>query len=708
MFDVAKQIGKVNVNTALGEVFRWFSNDKNLCVTPDAKEFAAALLSRGVHVQCAFADPRIAQWLLDPDDKRQMTIAELAGPFGVVLTPCANTPSIMISRGVGAVACTPALTVRIGAVWPEAFIAVPLTAVLLHRLEVQGLLQSFWDVEMPIAVLLAWMEYFGIALDPRDPHHTYSHALYKLAALEQRVREIVGRRVLLSSAEDVGRALFEDLGLPLPPGVRFRRKNNGRIAYRSSAEILKKLSSHPVVEHIIEHRRLAHAARRFESLAQAGEVPHPDPLCAACVATGAVIEAQHQSGCRLFQRVRTDLAQTATATGRLATCPGSQPLLQLENAFEVSQVWRPSLHDELIVGKVAEVGARVFMTVASEAPPRARQLREGVLACAVGSESCNDVFMPGDQPLSAYWVACGWSAYASPAYASSVRQVRVRLGTSVLSYPADQVWRLAAPVSVSAETPPLVMNPRSLLVADAGYVLLSVDYSQLEVRLMAHFSQDDRFVQILHSDGDVFRHIASGWLRKSEEDVTAEERSGAKRICYGLVYGIGAAKLADELGISRTQAKEFQASFSREFPGIEKWIQACCEQARQCGYVETLQGRRRFLPMLAASAVTARSHAERQAVNTCCQASAADLVKIAMLSIHERLRRLHVHDAPGKCRMAARMLLQIHDELLLEVDMARLDEVRQLVTSEMVAVGQGLLVPLKVKWRTGPSWGSLC
>lgn len=223
---------------------------------------------------------------------------------------------------------------------------------------------------------------------------------------------------------------------------------------------------------------------------------------------------------------------------------------------------------------------------------------------------------------------------------------------------------------------------------------------------MTHFSQDAHLVRILHGDGDVFRHIAAGWLRKAEEAVTAEERSGAKQICYGLVYGMGSGRLAAELGISRTQAQDFQTSFAREFPGIDTWIGICRERARRCGYVETLQGRRRFLPALAAEARDARMHAERQAVNTVCQASAADLVKVAMLSVHRRLRKMHSHGG-GCCQPAARLMLQIHDELLLEVRVDRADEVREMVVAEMVGAGRDLLVPLEVKWRTGASWGSL-
>eukprot|EP00933_Yihiella_yeosuensis_P017389 TRINITY_DN14533_c0_g1_i1.p1 TRINITY_DN14533_c0_g1~~TRINITY_DN14533_c0_g1_i1.p1 ORF type:complete len:410 (+),score=91.99 TRINITY_DN14533_c0_g1_i1:108-1232(+) len=372
--------------------------------------------------------------------------------------------------------------------------------------------------------------------------------------------------------------------------------------------------------------------------------------------------------------------------------------------------------------------------MSTDAPPKKRRLRQGQLE-AICASTCADPIAGGPLPplptsssassssssssstlvnpsttssLAAYWSSRGWKAYEDEGYTKSVRQVLVRHGSGPpLAYPSDQVWRLAAPVEVTEETPMLQVNVRSLLVAEPGYLLMSLDYSQIEVRLMAHFSGDPRFVEILHRGGDVFRHVAAGWLQKSESEVTAEERSGAKRICYGLIYGMGAGRLATDLGISKNQAMEFQASFMREFSGIANWVSSCQQQARQCGYVETLNGRRRFLPELAARSHTTRAHAERQAVNTSCQASAADLVKGAMVSIHRRLKEMRSHGPDGHCRMAGRLLLQIHDELLLEVEESRLHEVREMVIGEMIKAGNHLSVPLQVKWRVGPSWGSL-
>mmetsp|Transcript_66677 Transcript_66677/g.144815 ORF Transcript_66677/g.144815 Transcript_66677/m.144815 type:complete len:510 (+) Transcript_66677:2841-4370(+) len=386
-------------------------------------------------------------------------------------------------------------------------------------------------------------------------------------------------------------------------------------------------------------------------------------------------------------------------------------------SISASPAWPDAQQHPLVQARLQQALAqwhdsRIFATAATSAPPLEPCWREGRLQDVTHVDGgCFGVKFDtgsGRTSLAEYWASHGWSEYRDRGYAEKVHQAMVRHGpSSVLTYPADKVYRLAAPISLDDKVAPsLTVNPRRLLVAEKGHVLLSVDYSQLEVRIMAHFSQDERFVQILHGEGDVFRHVAANWLRKKESSVSAEERSGAKRICYGLIYGIGAGRLSTELGISKAQAAEFQESFMREFSGIAAWIQVCRDAARRNGYIETLHNRRRFLPALSARARTDRSHAERQAVNSTCQASAADLVKAAMLAIHSQLKRLRVREGTS-CRMAARMILQLHDELVFEVREECIDTVRELVVSEMIAAGRDLRVPLQVKWRVGKTFGTL-
>lgn len=546
------------------------------------------------------------------------------------------------------------------------------------------------------------MEHFGIGCETSDPNHTRSHALYKMAAIQEHVKRVVGRQVLLSSSEDVGRALFEDLHLPLPKGAQMRRKASGRLCYKSPQELLKRLLPNPVVSLIMEYRQLVHAVKRIESILRSAEAPRMEPLCPLCSG------AQGSTGPVFTRpRIRTEFVQTGTATGRLATAAGSVPLMCLENAFQINEVVRPSLHQELMQHgpDLQCAGARVFVACASEAPPKQRLLREGVIE-DVSSSFCDQLLPDTDTSVAQYWASRGWHIYNDPSWASAVRQVLIRHGSSVLSYPADQVWRLAAAVDVGDESAKIQVNPRQLLCAEPGHVLLSLDYSQIEIRLMAHFSGDQRLLNILHQGGDVFKQVAAGWLSKSCSDISPEERSGAKRICYSLIYGVGISKLAADLGISTPQARELKASFMKEYAGVASWITTCTEQARQQGFVETVHGRRRFLPGLAAASAAERAHAERQAVNTACQASAADLMKAAMIGIHNRLKQMRSHASDGRCRLVGRILLQIHDELMIEVEESQLREVREVVVSEMIRAGD-LKVPLQVRWKVGRTWGNL-
>lgn len=707
---------------------QWLCDKSRLCISSDAKNLISFILRDGVDPCCSFIEPGIGHWILDPDDKRAFTIMELCREYDV-LVRSSEQPHL-----VGAEEALGGLRSKAAELWRSVFLTLPLMACVLRLLEDQELSYSFLRVEMPIALVLAWMEHVGIACDFYDPQRVHSGILYKLSAIEEHVCEVVGRRVSLTSAEDVGRALFEDLALPCPQGITFKRKNNGKIAYKTPMETLRKLEQHPIVPLILEHRHLTHAVRRIESLVRAVEEPRSDPRCIQCLArhaTSAQVtpnslpQASHtltsnsrpddQGVKRQLRRVRTSFEQTATATGRLATTPGSVPLLSLENAFEIYAVRRPSVHAELLAGRCPEPGTRVFLANASAPPPAPLEMRDGILQ-SVQAVSCAEPFqgvrdgVGGDvsMSLAEYWVRHGWADYAAPARAQSVRQVRVLVGgVTELSFPADQVWRLAAPVAVADDTPMLSVNPRKLLVAEAGWELLSVDYSQLEVRLMAHFSMDPGLVSILRRGDDVFLHIASRWLQKHEDEITAEERSGAKRICYGLVYGVGPQRLADDLGISVSQAMDFQASFAKQFPVLNAWVSSCQETTRREGCIETLYGRRRFLPDIGARSTAARQHAERQAVNTKCQASAADLVKLAMVRIHENLRNMREHTENGTCCMVAHLLLQMHDELLFEVRKDKMDDVRTMVVSEMIKVGSCLNVPLQVRWKVGPTWGSL-
>jgi DNA polymerase theta len=247
---------------------------------------------------------------------------------------------------------------------------------------------------------------------------------------------------------------------------------------------------------------------------------------------------------------------------------------------------------------------------------------------------------------------------------------------------------------------------RSAIVPRPGYVLLTADYAALELRLVAHFANDPQLIALMHVRGvDLFRSIARNiYTLKHESDVSDKQRESAKRIVYGLLYGMGAKSLADDLHCNLVEATLWQEGFYKAFAMVRPWMERVKSECKSTGYVVTLCGRKRYLPSISANNGQAIAQAERQAVNTVCQGSAADLVKMAMNDIGAQLASRR---RQGK---GARLLLQIHDELLLEVPTAELGQVAALVRSAMETAVRStgeLRVPMVVKLKTGASWEQL-
>ena len=235
---------------------------------------------------------------------------------------------------------------------------------------------------------------------------------------------------------------------------------------------------------------------------------------------------------------------------------------------------------------------------------------------------------------------------------------------------------------------------RKGFVPDEGYLFLSADYSQIELRVLAHLSADPAFVEAFRADRDIHRETAARIFGVEAEAVSGGMRDQAKTINFATIYGQGPVALAAQLGISRTQADEFIASYFERFAGVRRYLDEMKEQAKERGYVETLLGRRRYIPEMRSRNPGVRGFGERLATNSPIQGTAADLLKIAMIRLHDRLRSGDT---------GARMLLQVHDELLLEVPEASVEETRRIVSEEMEAAIQ-LDVPLKVDMGVGPSW----
>ena len=235
---------------------------------------------------------------------------------------------------------------------------------------------------------------------------------------------------------------------------------------------------------------------------------------------------------------------------------------------------------------------------------------------------------------------------------------------------------------------------RQAVIPDEGCLFLSADYSQIELRLMAHFSQDPHLVQAFLSGQDIHAATAAKIFNVSIEEVTKEQRRQAKTANFGIIYGISAFGLAQQLDCSRSEAKALIDGYFAAFPGVIDYIEKQKELARQQGYAVTLFGRKRYLPDILSHNATVRSFAERNAVNSPIQGTAADIIKMAMVTIHRRLKE------EG---LKTQMIMQVHDELNFNVPVAEVDRVRDIVVSEMQNVVH-LTVPLIADCGVGTNW----
>jgi DNA polymerase-1 len=236
---------------------------------------------------------------------------------------------------------------------------------------------------------------------------------------------------------------------------------------------------------------------------------------------------------------------------------------------------------------------------------------------------------------------------------------------------------------------------RAFVAPKDEYVLVAADYSQIELRLMAHLSGDAAMRRAFDEGQDIHDFTARQIFNLGpDENVGGNQRRMAKSVNFGLLYGMSDFGLAQRLEIGRAEAKEITAAYFARFPSVRAYIDGVIEQGRKDGFVTTLLGRRRYMPALRSSNYMLRSAAEREATNAPLQGSAADLMKLAMVKIEARL---------AGAQFDARMLLQIHDELIFEVRRSQMHEVAALVRSEMENAVQ-LSVPLAVTVKTGENW----
>ena len=235
---------------------------------------------------------------------------------------------------------------------------------------------------------------------------------------------------------------------------------------------------------------------------------------------------------------------------------------------------------------------------------------------------------------------------------------------------------------------------RKMFVAKDGYVLVDADYSQIELRVLAHIANDETMINAFRNNEDIHAVTASQVLGIPLEDVTKEQRSSAKAVNFGIVYGIGEFSLAQDLHISVKEAKAYIESYLEKYHGVRNYMESIKEQAKKDGYVKTMLNRIRYIPELKSPNYNIRQFGERVALNTPIQGTAADIIKLAMVRVDNRL----INEG-----LKSKLILQVHDELIVEAYKDEVDKVKQILSEEMQNAME-LNVPLKVDMSTGHSW----
>jgi DNA polymerase-1 len=235
---------------------------------------------------------------------------------------------------------------------------------------------------------------------------------------------------------------------------------------------------------------------------------------------------------------------------------------------------------------------------------------------------------------------------------------------------------------------------RQAFIAAPGHTLVAADYSQIELRIMAHLSKDASLLRAFAEDRDVHQATAADVFGTPLESVTTDQRRSAKAINFGLMYGMSAFGLARQLGIARGEAQKYMDLYFERYPGVRRYMEETRRQAREVGYVETVFGRRLYLPEIQSRNAALRQYAERSAINAPMQGTAADIIKRAMIEVDRWLQ---------SSRLPARLIMQVHDELILEAE----DQVVETLVGQLrtqMARAAELSVPLKVDVGVGRNW----
>ncbi|MEL7195071.1 MAG: DNA polymerase I [Bacteroidota bacterium] len=235
---------------------------------------------------------------------------------------------------------------------------------------------------------------------------------------------------------------------------------------------------------------------------------------------------------------------------------------------------------------------------------------------------------------------------------------------------------------------------KAFIPRDAEHVLVAADYSQVELRIIAAMAKDEAMIEAFRSGKDIHREAASKVFGIPPEEITSQQRSYAKQVNFGIIYGVSAFGLSQNINVSRTEAKEIIDNYFAQYSRVKAYMDECVEFAKIHGYIETFFGRRRYLPDINSRNATIRGFAERNAINSPIQGTAADIIKIAMIRIQEAMK---------KAKFRSKMILQVHDELIFDVHQSELEQLQEVVREKMMGAVD-MVVPMEVELGIGQNW----
>lgn len=764
----------------------------------DAPMVLAALRERNIMVAGPVEDPKVGLALLGQGKaKRGAAGSSNSGPLQLM-----ELPPGCEERHVELVAAQAAGLLQLGAAVEEDLAA--------HQL-----LEPFRLIEMPLAPVLAEMQFYGMQVDRSWFPGVVLAIQERLLLLQDLADAFGGCHLNLNCQDSVHHLLY--IALRLPPPAKWNKKTNMRgerghlnktVLGPVQSDWLESMTdASPAVKIVLEWRRLGKALQSLQKLRsctrlqpllgshrvrcrvdQCGtvtgriilsepamqHVAHEVTLRQTVHVTiqdeverqalesqtgdkGAAANAGALSSPPLPSELFTDDVATVLdpvndmLTESLAEPsllnPTRQPGLPVAAVRADSYLWANTSTSNAVDGEITAhratsqfgilrciLSARIsepFMhyRLGHFPPPELMQEQHLLLSPPAPSTTARTT-TTSVMTLADYWRSRGFNY--SDDEAARIRQCVIEFPPGVvLTYPADKVFRrpdmIRDPQAIARAayddivTPAVALSPRNAFFATQGCLLLSADYSQIELHILAHFSEDPLLCAALGRHEDIFRSLAASWKRVPIESVTPTMRDEAKKLAYAVLYGQSVTATAQLFAISTVEADKLQSSFMGTYPGIRTFIRSCKDFCKAHGYVETLLGRRRYLRGIQSSDAGDRAQAERQSVNSVCQGSAADLIKLAMVNIYHELERLQHGIGNGNGDGGGsgsensgslgdlrdcRLVMQIHDELLFEVKESMVSEVVRIVKRCMEGAIR-LRVPLKVNLKVGPSWGAL-